>query len=303
MSRRRQLRSRSRTPSGPWTTTSESSREGALLVGGRADQQRRAGPRSRSVARRPRTPRRRRGRRRRTGSRRPRAPRPGLARRAPLCMPGERDLDHVAAGLDDQAVALGQLARAAAAAARTPRRGRRGGGCARRRPGPSPRRRRRPRRRRAAPGAARAGSVGQPVRRPRRDHPAVGRGPALVAVLPEHEELAAGVADRVADLVEPAEGQRLAGRAAGDHRDGAHRVGQVDQDARARRGGCGRTRGRRRSGPGCRRSRGRRRRRRRRATSAAYRCSPSVGGELHAPHPVARRRRRRRVRRRVERQA
>ncbi len=38
------------------------------------------------------------------------------------------------------------------------------------------------------------------------------------------------VADRVADLVEAAEGQRLAGRAPRDDRDGAHDVAQRDED-------------------------------------------------------------------------
>ena len=117
---------------------------------------------------------------------------------------------------------------------------------------------------------------GQPARRLGRDHPAVGRGPALVAVLPEHEQLPAALADRVADLVEPAEGQHLAGRATGDHRDRAHLGGEVDEHLAARRGGCGPTRGRPRSAPGCRRSRGRRRGRRRRAPAAAYSCSPLV---------------------------
>ena len=37
------------------------------------------------------------------------------------------------------------------------------------------------------------------------------------------------VADRVADLVEPAEGQRLPGRAAGDDGDGAYDVAQGDE--------------------------------------------------------------------------
>ena len=64
-----------------------------------------------------------------------------------------------------------------------------------------------------------------------------------------------------ADLVQPAEGQRLAGRTAGDHRDRADLAGQLDQHARRRRGGCAPPPGPRRSGRGCRRSRGRPRRR------------------------------------------
>ena len=39
----------------------------------------------------------------------------------------------------------------------------------------------------------------------------------------------AGVADRVAHLVEAAEGERLPGRAAGDHRDRGDHLGEVDQ--------------------------------------------------------------------------
>ena len=62
----------------------------------------------------------------------------------------------------------------------------------------------------------------QPVRRPGADDPAVRRAPALVAVLPEDEQLLAGVADRVADALEPAEVEGLAGGAAGDDRDRAH---------------------------------------------------------------------------------
>ena len=38
------------------------------------------------------------------------------------------------------------------------------------------------------------------------------------------------LADRVADVLEAAEGQHLAGRAAGDDGDGAHLLGQLDED-------------------------------------------------------------------------
>ena len=70
---------------------------------------------------------------------------------------------------------------------------------------------------------------GQPLRGPGRDDPSLGGGPALVAVLTEEEELLAAVADGVADLVEPAQGQGLAGRTAGDDGDGPHHVAQRDQ--------------------------------------------------------------------------
>jgi hypothetical protein len=67
------------------------------------------------------------------------------------------------------------------------------------------------------------------VRRARRDHPALGGGPALVAVLAEEVELLARVPDRVADLVQAAEGQRLPRRAAGDHRDRRDRARELDE--------------------------------------------------------------------------
>ncbi len=71
----------------------------------------------------------------------------------------------------------------------------------------------------------------QPVRGAGPDHPAVGGAPALVAVLAEQVQVLAGVADRVADGLEPAEVERLAGRATGDHRDGEHLRGEVDEHA------------------------------------------------------------------------
>ena len=72
--------------------------------------------------------------------------------------------------------------------------------------------------------------AGQPLGRAGRDHAALGGAPALVAVLPEHEQLPPGVTDLLAHLVEPAEGERLARGPAGDHRDGADHLGQVHQD-------------------------------------------------------------------------
>jgi hypothetical protein len=45
----------------------------------------------------------------------------------------------------------------------------------------------------------------------------------------EHVEVLAGVADRVADLLEAAEVQRLPRRPSGDHRDGGHLLGEPDQ--------------------------------------------------------------------------
>ena len=185
-------RRRSRTPAGPSTTTSDISREGVLLAGGGADQE--GGEAAAAqVERPPRTPRGRRGRRRRRGT--PPASRfsTRYSTTRPLCMPCERTSRTLPAGLDGQPVALGQLARSASAAARTRRRGRRGGGCARRRPGPCPRRRRRPRRRvRSTRGSSRS-NVARPCGGRGVIDPAVGRGPALVAVLPEQVELAAGL--------------------------------------------------------------------------------------------------------------
>ena len=61
------------------------------------------------------------------------------------------------------------------------------------------------------------------------DHPPVGGAPALVAVLAEQVQLPAGVADRVADPLEPAQVEGLPGGAAGDHRDREHLLGQVDE--------------------------------------------------------------------------
>ena len=277
-------RSRSSTPSGPLTTTSESSTSALSSSRGGADQQR-GQARARPARRPPRTPRGRRGRRRR------RANAAGVElldepRRTASALVHARgaDLDHVAAGLDDQVVALGQLARAPAAAGRRPRRRPAADGCARRRRGPSPRRRR-PRR---PAGAAAAGSSRRNAASPcggrGRDDPAVGGGPALVAVLAE--DVAAPCRRRRSrrpTSSSPPRSSDLPGRAAGDHRDRAHLRGQVDQHARRRRGGCARRRGRRRSATGCRRSPGRRRRRRRPRTSAAYRCSPSAEVNSMAP--------------------
>ena len=74
----------------------------------------------------------------------------------------------------------------------------------------------------------------------------------------------AGLAHLLSHLVEPAEGQRLAGGPAGDHGDRGDDIRQLGRVRRPPRGGCGRPRGRRRSGTGSRRSRGRRRPSRRR---------------------------------------
>ena len=74
-----------------------------------------------------------------------------------------------------------------------------------------------------------AGEGGQPTGRLRRDHPAVGGGPALVAVLPQHEQLPTCLAHRVADRVETPQREHLAGRAAGDHGDTAHLSREGDQ--------------------------------------------------------------------------
>ena len=169
--------------------------QGALLLRGRADQQRRAAL-GRAARRPPRTPRRRRGRRRRTGSRRASSSSTRLRTATPLCIPWATDLDHVAARLDVQVVALGER-RAAAASSRSNaalgvveptgvdgdreallldarlRRRRPGGAAAAARAGRRP---------------ARAAARGEITRR-------CGGGPALVAVLPEHEQLAAGLAD------------------------------------------------------------------------------------------------------------
>ena len=71
---------------------------------------------------------------------------------------------------------------------------------------------------------------GQALRGSGRDDPAVAGGPALVAVLAEEEQLLAVLADRVTDLVEPAQRQRLPGRSSGDDGDRADHVAQPDQD-------------------------------------------------------------------------
>ena len=86
---------------------------------------------------------------------------------------------------------------------------------------------------RRRPGAAPTGSSRSKVASPcggrgERIRCSVGR-PALVAVLAEDEELGAAVEHRVAERVEVAQGERLAGRAAGDHRDGAHHLGQLER--------------------------------------------------------------------------
>ena len=206
----------------------------------------------------------------------PRAPRRAARTRRALVHAVRAHLDHAAAGLDVRSWLLGRPRRAAAAAARTPPRGRRAGGCARRPRAPSPR----PRRPAASASRSSRGQLahegGEPARRLRRDHPPVGRGPALVAVLAEHEQLPPALADRVADLLEAAEVERLAGGAPGDHGHRAHLRGERRPAPRRRRGGCGRSRGRPRSARGCRRSRGRRPGRRQRAPGRRTRCSPVV---------------------------
>ena len=148
---------------------------------------------------------------------------------SPLCIPGERISTTLPAGLDDQVVAR-RRGRGAAAAARR----RRGSGSAIRRvctatarpfsstcasSAPARRRNRGSSRRNDASPCGGRGLI----------DPAVGRAPALVAVLAEDEELLAGVADRVADDLEPTEVERLPRRAAGDDRDGPHLLGQLDQ--------------------------------------------------------------------------
>jgi hypothetical protein len=76
-----------------------------------------------------------------------------------------------------------------------------------------------------------ADQTGQARRRLGRDHPALRRGPALVAVLTQDDQLAAVIGDGVSDLVEPTEREHLSGRATGDHRDRAHLSGKIVQDA------------------------------------------------------------------------
>ena len=70
------------------------------------------------------------------------------------------------------------------------------------------------------------------VRRQRGDDPAVRRRPALVAVLAEEVEVAAGLGEGVADVVQAAERERLPGGPAGDHGDGERLVGQREEDLR-----------------------------------------------------------------------
>ena len=238
-------RRRSRTPSGPWTTTSESSTR--ALSSSEAEQTSRVGQaRRRAAPRRPRTPRRRRGRRRRRRT----AGVELLDERA------DRDaLVHAAASAPrsrcGRARRPGRGARraraSAAAAVRTPP----SGSSSRRvctataRPFSSTQA--------SAASAARSsrGSSRLNVARPRGGRGEITR--RLVEVQrslpywPKHEQLAPALADRVADLLEPAEGQRLAGRAAGDDRDRAHLLGQLDQDLGRVGVDVGRARGRRRS--------------------------------------------------------
>ena len=160
--------------------------QGALLARRRSRPAGSGSPR-RGGRRPPRTPRRRRGRRRRRGT--PPASSlldQGRGRRWPLCMPGRADLDHVAAGLDRP----GRARRPGPSSSGSSRSNAAAGSSSRRvctataRPFSSTN---------ASPascapqhaGAARAEEGRQPVRRPRRDDPAVGGGPALVAVLAE----------------------------------------------------------------------------------------------------------------------
>ncbi len=76
---------------------------------------------------------------------------------------------------------------------------------------------------------------GEATRRARGDDPSMPRRPPLVAVLTEEEELLAGTLDRVADLLEPPEVERLPRRAAGDDGDRRDLRSQIDEDL-----GCGR---------------------------------------------------------------
>ena len=110
--------------------------------------------------------------------------------------------------------------------------GRRAGGCGRRRPGPSPRCARRRRRRCAAGGGSSRMKRRQAVRRQRRDDPTVGRRPALVAVLAEEVEVAAGLGEGVADVVQAAQRERLSGGPAGDHGDRERLWRQREEDLR-----------------------------------------------------------------------
>ena len=219
---------------GPATTTSDgdAARSARRKPSRRAGSARRAWPATRP----PRKPRGRRGRRRRTRTRRRRAPRPGARR--PVPCPCRASGPRSRCGRARRRGRCGRPAPGSpAAAGRTPPRGRAADGCARRPPGPCPRHRRRPRR--AAAGSAAARARTSPGRRAAAgDDPSVGRGPALVAVLTEQVELLARVADRVADLLEAAEVERLAGRPAGDHRDGGH-LPRARRARRWRRGGCG----------------------------------------------------------------
>ena len=176
----------------------------------------------------PRRPRRRRGRRRRTRRRRPRSPRPGC---------GDLALVHARANGP----------RSRCGRARSPGRGWRASSVS---TGSSRRRwRRGPSSRRvwtatasplsstnASPASYRRSTRGSSAEERRR--PCGGRGETTRRLVEDQRSLPywpkrcsslPASADRVADLVEPAEGERLTGRAAGDHRDRGHDVRQFDQ--------------------------------------------------------------------------
>ena len=75
----------------------------------------------------------------------------------------------------------------------------------------------------------------EPGRGTRRADPLLGGRPPLVAVLPEDEQLGAAVEHRVAQRVEVAHGDQLACRTAGDHRDCTHHLGELQERSRGTR--------------------------------------------------------------------
>ena len=144
----------------------------------------------------------------------------------------------------------------------------------------------------AAARGARTISVARPSRRPGREHLPVAGRPALVAVLPEHEEVLAGVGDRRrrSRRGRPSATACRTGRPV-TTAIAANVLGQGDAGPRRRPGGCAPARGRRRSGRGCRRSRGRPRARAADATRSSYRRrARSLRNSMRPSQPDAGRR-------------